>query len=484
MHRIEKDLVGEIEIEKSALYGIHSVRARENFPDNTPFHIEWYKALGSVKRACYETYKNFKFAAQQKYEDKKINLPFFSDEIIDSMTSVAKEIEEGKYFEWFIVPAISGGAGTSINLNINEIIANATLLTLNYQPGDYNKIDPFENANIYQSTNDVIPTSLKVATLKLLLELEDEINLLRQEVEKKESKYRNALRIGYTQMQEAVPTSYGRLFSTYSDALSRDWWRISKCFERIKTVNLGGSAIGTGLTVPRYFIKEVVKTLQNITGLPIAQAENLQDNTSNHDSFVEIHGILKAHAVNLEKMVSDLRLLSSDFQTQKELNIPAKQTGSSIMPGKINPVIPEFVISAAHKIYSNDNLISSLAGQGCLELNPYLPTIGHALIESLKLLIAANKTLKDNLFPELEVESEKAQKKLLLSPTIATVLLPFIGYKKATLIAKTMKKKKCDIFTANTELAFINPEKLKQLLEAENILKEGFTLGELYDDGN
>ena len=206
MFRKEQDLVGEVNIKKEALYGIHSIRARENFPDKTIFHGEWYKALGSVKKACYETYKSFKAAAQKKYSEKNIPLDFISDETINAMISSSTEIEKGEYYEWFIVPAISGGAGTSINLNINEIIANASLLMSGFQPGEYSKIDPFEHANIYQSTNDVIPTSLKVATLRLLLKLEDEINSLRQEIEKKETGYRNVLRIGYTQMQEDVPT--------------------------------------------------------------------------------------------------------------------------------------------------------------------------------------------------------------------------------------------------------------------------------------
>ncbi len=192
-------------------------------------------------------------------------------------------------------------------------------------------------------------------------------------MEKLEKKYRNTLRIAYTQMQEAVPSTYGRLFSSYSDALSRDWWRVSKCLERIKVVNLGGSAIGTSIAVPKYFVAEVVSRLQQITGLPVTRGENLSDATSNLDPFVEVHGILKAHAVTLEKMANDLRLLASDIHGGHSLSIPKKQTGSSIMPGKVNPVIPEYVISCAHRVYSNDQLIAGLSAQGCLELNAYLP---------------------------------------------------------------------------------------------------------------
>ena len=479
MSRIEKDFLGEKQIEKDALYGIHSLRACENFPDTTPFHIEWYKAIGLTKLACYLTYKSFKSAVKDKYPDKEFSFKLFEDFIIDALIQSSEEISEGKYFDQFIVPAIQGGAGTSINMNLNEIIANVSLLNLDHKPGEYNFVDPLEHANVFQSTNDVIPTSLKVAVIKLLVDLEEKINDLRFDIEALENKSRNKLRIGYTQMQEAVPSSYAMLFSSYNEALSRDWWRVSKCFERIKVVNLGGSAIGTGISVPRFFIMEVVPALQKLTNLPITRSENMPDATSNVDSLVEVHAILKSHAVNLEKMVSDIRLLSSDIAGSKEIEIPQKQLGSSIMPGKVNPVIPEFVISAAHKIYTNDSLISSLSAQGCLDLNAYLPTIGHALIESIKLLIAANKTLKENLFSGLTVDNEKAEKRLFKSPAITTALSPYIGYHTAAELAKEMKKSNSDIFEANSKLKFIDPEKMKQILAPQNLLKMGFTLDDI-----
>jgi aspartate ammonia-lyase len=302
-------------------------------------------------------------------------------------------------------------------------------------------------------------------------------------VEEQENAHRNDLRIGYTQMQEAVPSSFGKLFSTYSESLSRDWWRVSKCFERIKLVNLGGSAIGTGLAVPRFFIMEATGHLQKLTGLPVARSENMADATSNLDSFVEVHATLKAHAVNLEKMASDLRLLASDISSEKEILIPQKQAGSSIMPGKINPVIPEFVISAGHRIYANDQLITSLCAQGCLELNAYLPVIGCALIESIKLLIAADTTINANLIKELTVNAKTGEEKLFRSPAITTALVPFIGYNKASEMAKKMKSEGIDIFAANNRLHFLSIEKLKKILKPENLLKLGYTLDDLMDDG-
>ncbi len=536
--RKETDYVGEIEIPNDSLYGIHSVRARENFPDRTPFHIEWYKAIGIVKKACYLTALDYQNAIREKYGKNggqtdgrtggQVNI--WTDMHFQKLVMAASDVSEGKHFDSFIVPAISGGAGTSINMNVNEIIANVALRNLGETPGHYQMIDPIEHANIYQSTNDVIPTSLKVATLFLLQELEKVINDLRFVVEQHETAHQGDLRIGYTQMQEAVPTSFGKLFSTYSEALSRDWWRVSKCFERIKTVNLGGSAIGTGMAVPRYFIMEAIGRLQRLTGLPVTRSENLADATSNLDSFVEIHATLKAHAVNLEKMVSDIRLLASDLTANLSftstmdgmgngtrdaghgtrdmgngtrdmgngtrdtgngtrdaghgtrdtvLSIPQRQVGSSIMPGKINPVIPEFVISAAHRIYANDQLISSLSAQGCLELNAYLPMIGHALLDSIKLLIACDQTLKLNLFDGLIVNQEASQERLFNSPAITTALLPLLGYHKASGLARYMKTNGCSVFEANRELKILDDEKLRNLLKPENLLKLGYTLSEL-----
>jgi aspartate ammonia-lyase len=361
-------------------------------------------------------------------------------------------------------------------MNINEIIANAALSGMGSVPGRYDLVDPVEHANICQSTNDVVPTSLRVAAMRLLLSLEEEINLLRFAVEKTENLHRNHLRLAYTQMQEAVPSSWGMLLGTYNEALSRDWWRVSKSLERIKTVNLGGSAAGTGITVPRYFIMEVVPELQRLTGLPVSRSENLPDSTASQDSLVEVHAILKACAVNLEKMVSDLRLLASDVAGRKEVRLPGVQVGSSIMPGKINPVIPEFVISAAHRIYANDQVITSLSALGCLDLNAYIPLIGHSLLESIKLLSAACSSLRTRLFDRVEIGSETSRDTLFRSPAITTALIPYIGYNKAAGLARLMKEKNIDVFDANRQLGLIGHDRLAAILQPGNLLKTGFSL--------
>lgn len=477
--RTEKDFLGERQLPDDALYGIHSLRAAENFPDKTTFDHAWYRATGKVKQACYETVVMFRSALEKEHPDllPVLRLPSLTQ--LSALITAATEIAAGDHFSHFIVPAIQGGAGTSINMNVNEIIANRALQILEQKPGAYGVIDPTETANIYQSTNDVIPTALKVTVMELLQTLEDAVNSTRKKTEKLEKQYRSTLRISFTQLQEAVPGTYGQLFSTYNDALSRDWWRISKASERIKQVNLGGGATGTGISIPRYFIMEVVSQLRRITALPLSQGENLADITANQDTLVDVHAILKAHAVNLEKIVSDLRLLSSGLKEKKEVVLPERQAGSSIMPGKVNPVIPEFIISAAHEIYSNDQLITSLAGQGSLELNAYIPSIGHAMIRSLKLLISMNRSFTQHLLDGLKINEEVAAARLFRSPAITTALSPLTGYHKAAELARFMAANDLDIFDANTALNTMPPNKLKKIVTAEYLLKKGFTINDL-----
>jgi len=479
--RTEQDFLGVKEIPEDKLFGIHSLRASENFPDTSSFNIEWYKCVGTVKKACYKTSASFFKKIKKRANIDKINIKHISPDISEALIVSASEIESGMHFQDFIIPAVSGGAGTSINMNVNEIIANRSLQLINNVPGNYSVIDPVEHCNIFQSTNDVIPTALKLAGLKLLSSLEVSVNNLRFGIEKLEKKHATHLRKGYTQMQEAVPSSFGRLFGTYSDTLSRDWWRISKCKERIKSVNLGGGAIGTGIGIPRFFIMEVVQQLKELTGLPVTRAENLCDATNNLDSYVEIHGILKAHAVNLEKIVSDIRLLASDVNKTNEIEIPKKQTGSSIMPGKVNPVVVEYVISCAHKIYSNDSLVTSLCALGCLELNAYLPVIGNALLESLNLLVGCNQTLEKNLIKGLKVNHTTALTDLFKSPSITVVLIPLIGYNYAGELSNYMKTNKCSVHDANKELQIMNPNKLENILKPENLLKKGFVINDILD---
>jgi len=477
--RTEKDFLGKVPVPAGALYGIHAVRARENFPNQVPFPEEWYRATGTVKLACYRTVRKLLEALEREHPDLIGHLRIPDRKVLGALESAATEVAAGSHFDQFIVPAVQGGAGTSINLNINEIIANTALRSLGREPGEYQVIDPIETGNIFQSTNDVIPTSLTVATMQLLNRLEEEVNGCRFCMEKLENRYRNSLRVGYTQMQEAVPSTYGQLFSTYSEALSRDWWRVSKSLERIKVVNLGGGATGTGISIPRFFIMEVVPVLKSITSLPVTQGENMPDATANMDKWVEVHAILKAHAVNLEKIASDLRLLSSGAGGHGEIRLPSRQVGSSIMPGKVNPVIPEYLVTSAHRLYANDQVITSLSAQGCLELNAYLPAIGCAMIESLKLLISMNHALKTHVLEGLEVDEEAARQRLYRSPSVTTALSPVIGYHGATELARAMKEESLSVFEANERTGTLEKGKLEMLMEPAQLLKKGFTVNDI-----
>ncbi len=477
--REEKDFLGKMIVPDDALYGIHALRAAQNFPVSLPFHEEWYRAMGQVKKACYQCIVAFHTAAVARYPGKRLPAGMEDISVFTFLDEAASEVADGKHHDHFIVPAIQGGAGTSANMNMNEILCNLALKKKGHPPGSYQFIDPSIHANLFQSTNDVVPTALKVAVMRLLEKLEQSVNLLRSQMERLETSHRSDLRIAYTQMQQALPSSYGTLFGAYSDALSRDWWRISKCFERIKVVNLGGGATGSGMAIPRFFIMEVVSYLQRLTNLPVTRSENHADTTQNLDALVEVHAILKANAVNLEKIASDMRLLSAGLIGSPDISLPGKQAGSSIMPGKVNPVVPEFVISASHKVYSNDVLISGLCGQAALDLNAYLPVIGHALIDSLKLLTGAAESLGSNLLDNLVVHTKDAAGKLLKSTSITTALIPYIDYQNATRLALYMKEHGCDVVTANNAMKLVDHNKLTELLQPRNLLKLGYSLKDL-----
>ncbi|WP_462317932.1 lyase family protein [Marinilabilia sp.] len=477
--RTEKDFLGEVKIPEDKLYGVHSVRAQSNFPLKTPFPIEWYSAIGLVKKACYRTYRNFRNTAIEKQLNGPKGHQWMTDELIGSLEAAADELGAGNFFEHFIVPGIQGGAGTSINMNINEIIANIALKKMGRKAGDYQSIDPLDHANIFQSTNDVVPTALHLALMQLSHKLEIAINKLRSSMEELETTYRNQLRQGYTQMQKAVPSSYGHLFSSYSDALSRDWWRVSRIRERLKEVNIGGGAAGTGMGIPRFFILNVIAELRNLTNLPLAHSENLTDATMNQDSLVEVHAILKAHAVNLEKIANDLRLLGSDISRHQTVKLPQKQMGSSIMPGKVNPVIAEYAVSISHKVYANDQLISSLAAQGCLDLNAYLPSIGVALTESFNLLESACSSLQNNMLTGLIVEAGKEETELYQSASVTTALVPYIGHNMAEKLALRMKSTGKTIFEVNEDLKILSTEDLREILKPSSLVSKGFSLNDL-----
>ena len=373
--RSETDFLGEKQIPAGALWGIHTARAVENFPiSGRMIHPELIKAFGEVKLACAQTNIQLGFWKENPEKQSAIEKASF-------------EMSQGLLDEHILVDALQGGAGTSTNMNVNEVIANRALRILGNPPGSFEIISPLDDINLHQSTNDTYPTALKIAAIRLLRELEHNVLTLQEAFQHKEKEFAHVVKIGRTQLQDAVLTTLGREMSAYAEALNRDRWRIYKCEERLRVVNLGGTAIGTGLGAPKQFIFRVVDRLRENTNIGLARAENLIDGTQNTDVFVEVSGILKAHATNLLKISNDLRLLSSGPDAGfGEINLPAKQAGSSIMPGKVNPVIPEAVAQVAIRVMGNDQVITHACSSGNLELNQFMPLIADALLENLTLL--------------------------------------------------------------------------------------------------
>ena len=379
--REETDLLGSLQIPADALWGIHTARAIENFPiSGQLIHLELIKAYGEVKLACAQTNNQLGFWANPKKAD--------------AIEKACFELSQGLLNEHIKVDALQGGAGTSTNMNVNEVIANRALQLLGEKPGNYEIVSPLNDINLHQSTNDTYPTALKIAAIRLFRQLEQNVLELQEAFQQKEKEFAHIVKIGRTQLQDAVLTTLGREMSAYAEAFNRDRWRIYKCEERLRVVNLGGTAIGTGLGAPRQFIFRVVDRLRENTNIGLARSENLIDGTQNTDVFVEVSGILKACASNLFKVSNDLRLLSSGPDAGlAEINLPQKQAGSSIMPGKVNPVIPEAAAQAALLAMGNDQVIASACSAGNLELNQFMPLVAHTLLESLSVLNNACKIL-------------------------------------------------------------------------------------------
>jgi aspartate ammonia-lyase len=423
-YRIEKDGLGEIKVPADCYYGIHTVRALENFPLSCrPVHPALVSAYGYVKLACSKTNR----ALGVWEEEAKAN----------AIEQACQELAEGKLNSFILVDGLQGGAGTSTNMNVNEVLANRALELMGKPKGHYDVVSPLDDINLHQSTNDTYPTALKLAAIRLLHEMEEKVVALQEAFQAKEKEFAHVVKVGRTQLQDAVLTTLGREMSTYAEALHRDRWRIYKCKERLRVVNLGGTAIGTGLAAPRQFIFQVVEVLRECTGIGFARAENLIEATQNADVFVEVSGILKACAATLLKICTDLRLMASGPEAGfGEIRLPRRQAGSSIMPGKVNPVIPEAVSQVAMLVMGNDQMITWAAGSGNLELNPFLPLIAHCLLESLSLLGRGCDILRRFCVEGIEADEERCRKQVETSTATATALVPIIGYEGATRLVK------------------------------------------------
>ncbi|MBI9030733.1 aspartate ammonia-lyase [bacterium] len=455
--RIEKDLLGDLEIDKEKLYGINTARALENFRisrlNMPPIFI---KSLAQVKLACART--NFQLA-------------YLDDEKYEAIFYALNEIISGKHDEEFMTDALQGGAGTSTNMNMNEVAANLANKYLGHEVGSYQEVKPLADVNMHQSTNDVYPTAVRIAVLYLLKELEKDLADLQEAFQGKEQEFHDIIKIGRTQLQEAVPMTLGMEFSAYAEAISRDRWRIFKCRERIKVLNLGGTAIGTGVGAPQKYIFKVVENLKEITGLVIARSENLVETTQNLDPFVEISGMIKTLAVNLFKISNDLRLLSGDLG---EINLPALQSGSTIMPTKINPVMPEAVSQVALKVIGNDAVLTNAAALGNLELNQFMPIIAYTMLESLEILHNVIPLFFNRCIKGITANPEVCKVKLFQSRTIATIFVPILGYSKVEELIKQSLASNINIRDLILEQKLISEVEIDELLSPKRMYKLGF----------
>lgn len=410
--RTEHDFLGSLEIPADVYWGIHTQRAVNNFPvSGIKINVNLIKSMALIKKACCLA---------------NAATGYLSKEKTHAIENACNEIIAGKLTGQFPVDALQGGAGTSTNMNMNEVIANRAIELLGSVKGNYSVIHPLEDVNLHQSTNDVYPTAIKAAAIFRLRDLAQAISALQGVFQEKEKEFAAIVKLGRTEWQEAVPITLGAEFSAFAEAFSRDRWRTFKCEERLRVVNLGGTAVGTGLTAPRDYIFTVIEKLRDVTGLGLSRGENVMGETANADAFVEVSGILKAHAVNLIKISNDLRLMNF----LGEIKLPQLQAGSSIMPGKVNPVLCEAAIQVGMKVIANDAIITDAAARGTLQINEFLPLLAHALLESLDLLININGLLTGHV-RGIQANKEKCAEHFDASPMIITALLPVIGYEKA-----------------------------------------------------
>ena len=462
--RIERDMLGEVAVPAGSLHGAHTERALENFPlAGRPVHVELARAYGVVKLACART--NRALGAWPGPE---------GDAKAEAIERACRELADGLLDEHIVVDRLQGGAGTSTNMNVNEVLANRALQLLGAEPGDYARVSPLDDLNLHQSTNDTYPTALRLAAIELLHRLEEQVVSLQEAFQAKEQEFAHVVKVGRTQYQDAVLTTLGREMGAYAEALGRDRWRIFKCEERLRVVNLGGTAIGTGFAAPRQYIFRVVDTLRELTSIGFARAENLTEATQNNDVFVEVSGILKAHAASLLKICGDLRLMSSGPEAGLgEIRLPQRQAGSSIMPGKVNPVIPEAVSQAALLVFGYDATIATAAGLGSLELNAFMPLIAACLLQGLSLLANCDELLRRYCVEGIEADEERCAAHVRASSAAATALVPEIGYDAACEVVREALERGETIRDVVVADGRLSADQYDELLTAEAVCRLG-----------
>lgn len=393
-----------------------------------------------------------------------------------AIVQACDEILEGKFREDFIVDPIQGGAGTSLNMNANEVIANRAIEILGGKKGDYSVVNPNDHVNCGQSTNDVIPTAGKMTSLRLLKKLKKQLLRLHSALEQKADEFDGVIKMGRTQLQDAVPIRLGQEFKAYSVAILRDLNRMDKAMDEMRTLNMGGTAVGTGLNADESYLRRIVPNLSEISGMDLVQAYDLIDATQNLDSFVAVSGAVKACAVTLSKIANDLRLMSSGPRAGfGEINLPAKQNGSSIMPGKVNPVIPEVVNQVAFNAIGNDMTITMAAEAGQLELNAFEPIIFYCLFQSIDTIAYAVNTFVDNCVIGITANETRCRYFVENSVGIITAICPYVGYQKAAEIAKEAIKTGESVRKLIIEKGLLAKEQMDEIMDPVQMTEPGIS---------
>jgi aspartate ammonia-lyase len=459
-YRLEHDMLGEREVPNERYYGIQTLRATENFK-LTGIPISHYPRL--VKSLAYIK----KAAALTNHE-----LGLLEGKLADAIGRACDEVLAGKLAEEFVVDVMQGGAGTSTNMNANEVIANRALELLGYEKGRYEVLHPLNHVNMSQSTNDVYPTALRLTLSQKLDGLMTEMTGLRDSFARKAEEFADVIKMGRTQLQDAVPMTLGQEFGAWAVTVTEDIQRVQEAQSLIREINMGATAIGTGLNAHPDYARRVTETLRAMTGIPVEEAENLVEATQDTGAYVQLSGVLKRVATKLSKICNDLRLLSSGPRAGlNEINLPAMAPGSSIMPGKVNPIIPEVVNQVAFEVIGNDVTVTLAAEAGQLELNVMEPVIAYNLFSSLDLLGRACRTLAERCVDGISANRENCRRMVENSIGLVTALNPYIGYERSTEVADEALKSGRSVYEIVLEKGYLSKAELDELLSPENMTR-------------
>ena len=457
--RIERDSIGEMAIPADADYGIHTARAVENFPI-TGIHLSHYpeliESLAMVKKA----------AAIANRE-----LASLKPEIASAIISACDLLIAGDHHEQFVVDMLQGGAGTSTNMNANEVIANIALKLLGHRRGDYAVVNPNDHVNLSQSTNDVYPTAVRLTVLRACPELIECQRLLKDALMAKAVEFDDVIKVGRTQLMDAVPMRLGSEFRAFAVTIGEDIERLKEFAALLREVNLGGTAIGTGINTPGGYSERVIRHLAEVSGIPLVPAFDLIEATSDLGAFITFSSVLKRIAVKLSKICNDLRLLNSGPRAGfGEIRLPAVQAGSSIMPGKVNPVIPEVVNQIAYQVIGNDLTVTLAAEAGQLQLNAMEPVIVLNILQSMRMLINGMTVLRERCIVGIEADRERCRELLEGSLVTVTALNPYLGYAEASRVAKEALKSRRSIRDVALAEGLMTEAQLDEAFSSANLL--------------